>query len=261
MPSWCFCCPDGSSDFGPQPDDPDDPVEPSLVDDSGLCTFHFIEASFLRNRAIKEPLPHYQQLRRDDPDAFEDKVYRMEDVVAQVHAEEDLVVSHRWLDPSHPDADGVQLAAIRAFLETRQEIKRVWFECVTRRPYLSRAPQDSRMLTHACSTGSHWCMPQVTEEDSRSAKMEEEFKKMLANVNMLYLGATVLIILDQSCELPTLDLRNVSPSWLPYLIMSLLLQMSPASGQCSRRGARFSSPGLTGCGLTNGKGVVTLGAF
>ena len=89
-------------------------------------------------------------------------------VVAGTHVKEDLITSHRWLNPQRPDPDGVQLATIKAFLNKHKQIKRVWFD--------------------------EWCMPQ----GDRTEEEQQSFDMMLANVNMLYLGASVLILLDLS---------------------------------------------------------------
>ena len=51
------------------------------------------------------------------------------------------------------------------------------------------------MLAQRISLHSFWCLPQGKRE-----KIEiMEFNVQLQNINLLYLGATVLILLDRSC--------------------------------------------------------------
>ena len=74
-------------------------------------------------------------------------------------------VSHRWMEPHDPDADGTQLAAIKAHLDAHPNIKYVWYDA--------------------------WCLPQ----GDRTADELVEFKRMLKEVNLLYLGSSVLVLL------------------------------------------------------------------
>merc|ERR1712110_1198099 len=80
----------------------------------------------------------------------------------------------RWDTPGHPDPQGVQLAEIRSYLSDQPQIKWVWYD------YL--------------------CMYQSTSADhnTRTKTQQQQFKAMLKNVNLLYMGCTVLILLDRS---------------------------------------------------------------
>eukprot|EP00900_Chrysochromulina_parva_P004970 jgi/Chrpa1/14474/Chrysochromulina_OHIO_Genome00021942-RA len=87
-----------------------------------------------------------------------------------------LSISHRWMLPTQPDPDGKQLEAIKAFLVSSagKRIELVWID-----------------------GGS---MPQHQPEIGliRSDEDKDDFDTMLSQVNMLYLGTTVLILFDFS---------------------------------------------------------------
>ena len=85
---------------------------------------------------------------------------------------ETLAVSHRWVEQHKPDPDGEQLKALKAFLKTNSSIKRVWIDAQ--------------------------CMPQDIPKGTRSKDDNDDFHRMLMNINMLYLGASVLILYDLS---------------------------------------------------------------
>jgi hypothetical protein len=76
--------------------------------------------------------------------------------------------------PSDPDPDGVQLKAIQEFLKTPagQQIEQIWLDAQ--------------------------CMPQDIPRGTRSEEDTADFKTMLSMVNLLYLGCSVLILLDLS---------------------------------------------------------------
>jgi hypothetical protein len=78
------------------------------------------------------------------------------------------------MEPGNPDPDGVQLRAIQEFLETPagQQIEQIWLDAQ--------------------------CMPQDIPRGRRSEADTADFKLMLGMVNLLYLGCSVLILLDMS---------------------------------------------------------------
>jgi len=135
-----------------------------------VCEFYFIDADFLRSRQDTKPLPNFQKLQVESPAAFKRERYSMTQVVTGFHTKEDLIISHRWFQSECPDPDGMQLAAIKNFLKEHKYIERVWFD--------------------------EWCMPQGNRTDVE----QTSFDLMLSNVNMLYLGASVLIHLDLSYQ-------------------------------------------------------------
>ena len=126
-------------------------------------------------------LGKFQQIRTADPDAIVSEYVSLVDACSGELRKDVLVVSHRWLSPEAPDAGGTQLATIRAHLMAHDEIRLVWYDA--------------------------WCMPQdertakEKEEKAKDTRTEEDvkdFKRMLADVNLLYVGASVLFLLDVS---------------------------------------------------------------
>jgi hypothetical protein len=117
-------------------------------------------------------LPSMQELRDDEHlvkfqiplgDAFRGK-----GVINHI-----LVVSHRWEVPGRPDVNGVQLEAIKAYLEAHPDIEWVWFDYST--------------------------MPQkIGGIDTRTFMERAEYQLMLAAIADLYLTAHCLILLDGS---------------------------------------------------------------
>ena len=93
------------------------------------------------------------------------------DVCAHANKGEICTVSHRWMARHEPDADGTQLKVVKAHVRAhRASIKLVWYDA--------------------------WCLPQGV----RTPAEELEFKTMLREVNLLYLGMSVLILLDLSYQ-------------------------------------------------------------
>jgi len=83
-----------------------------------------------------------------------------------------LFVSHRWEEPGRPDVDGVQLEAIKEYLQEHDEIRWVWFD-------YSSMPQKTGGFAF----------------DTRTLKEKAEFQLMLSAIADLYLTAQVLILL------------------------------------------------------------------
>ena len=85
-----------------------------------------------------------------------------------------LSISHRWEEPGAPDTRGVQLQAVKAYLLEHPEIRYVWYD--------------------------FWSMPQrvSAEHDDRSSEELEQFGEMLDQVNLLYIGLRVLVLMDIS---------------------------------------------------------------
>jgi len=127
--------------------------------------FWFLRASDIVNSSDTE-LPAMQALLRRG--WLIKKDMNFEDACRGVYRRETLVVSHRWESAGNPDPCGAQLREIRAFLQAHPKIKFVWYD--------------------------FWCMAQ----GQRNADEKVEFKAMLKRINVLYLGATVLILLELS---------------------------------------------------------------
>jgi hypothetical protein len=134
-------------------------------------SFYFLPAEWVRECDTKS-LPRMQTLRDDGVlkkmniplgDAFQGK-----GVINHI-----LFVSHRWELPSQPDPDGVQLEAIKAYLEENPDIEWIWFDYST--------------------------MPQRIDGINDRTPMEKaEFQLMLAAIADLFLTARVLILPDGS---------------------------------------------------------------
>ena len=142
---------------------------------AATCRFWMIKADFLRTFSGTN-LPFFQELRAKHPSAFVEVTISYEEVVCGTHVEKILSISHRWMLPTQPDPDGEQLEAIKAFLVSSagKRIELVWID-------------GSSMPQHQPTIGLF-----RTEDDTRDMKM------MLSQVNMLYLGTTVLILFDLS---------------------------------------------------------------
>ena len=133
---------------------------------SRCCTFHFVSAEYIL-RQTTSLLP-FQELWRVEG-AVVDKTLSEVDAYHSMYATGELLaVSHRWEHPEAPDTQGVQLNAIQAHLTAHPHVRYVWYD--------------------------HWCMPQ----GQRTASENLHFGWMLQNVNFLYLGCAVLILLDIS---------------------------------------------------------------
>ena len=150
---------------------------PAQPEDGGTrsCTFFMLNADFVRKIPGKS-LPFFQEIRDDytTEEPLVEVALDYADVVKGTHIETTLAVSHRWMQPDDPDPDGEQLKALKSFLNSPagEKIKRVWIDSA--------------------------CMPQDHPKGSRSAEDAAAFKRMLKEVNRLYLGTTVLILLDLS---------------------------------------------------------------
>ena len=88
------------------------------------------------------------------------------DVCVGTHVREFCTVSQRWNSRDHPDHDGFQLKAIKDHLRRNPTIKYIWYDfaCLAQHP--------------------------------RSKEEDQEFKTMLPEIDKLYLGTSVLILLD-----------------------------------------------------------------
>eukprot|EP00403_Amphidinium_massartii_P048966 CAMPEP_0178464386 /NCGR_PEP_ID=MMETSP0689_2-20121128/50816_1 /TAXON_ID=160604 /ORGANISM="Amphidinium massartii, Strain CS-259" /LENGTH=423 /DNA_ID=CAMNT_0020091287 /DNA_START=219 /DNA_END=1491 /DNA_ORIENTATION=+ len=129
--------------------------------------FYFIHAHKLRDASSHE-VGKLQDLRRKE-DWVVKQTINLHDAYNGKHKNEYCTVSHRWETKDEPDVGGVQLEAIQAHLAANPEIKYVWYD--------------------------YYCMPQGPD---RSPEDKAEFHRMLKEVNVLYLGTQVLILMDLS---------------------------------------------------------------
>ena len=131
------------------------------------CRFYFLDAVQLRDLEGKT-LPFYQELRRTHPQLFVERTVTFMEALQGELVEEYSTGSHRWVKADNPDPDGVQLAAVRKHLLDHPQIRYFWYDA--------------------------WCMPQ----GEKTATEKADFKRMLDQVNLLYLGTSVLVLVDLS---------------------------------------------------------------
>ena len=132
------------------------------------CDFWFVVAERLLADEKMTKLPTWQDLQRDRPDWLVRKRLTFEEAMHGSFAAEILGISHRWETPAEPDTKGAQLTAVRAHLRAHPRIRWVWFDFA--------------------------CMPQ----GKRTASDQRLFDYMLANINLVFLGASVLCLVDLS---------------------------------------------------------------
>lgn len=127
---------------------------------------------------------------------------------ASTYVKDYMSVSHRWMtygtvDPRRapPDPKGVQLAAIKRHLTKHSEVKYVWFDWT--------------------------CMWQGSKEGQREITVNEkaECDLMLSEVNMLYVGCQVLVLLDMT---------YLSRFWTMYEAWLSRLKPAPSGLQLAR---------------------------
>ena len=141
--------------------------------------FYFCDAEQLKQLRV-ETLPCHQEIRERHPGMLVRKEVRFSDVLFGDLVDEYCTISHRWLNKDEPDKEGVQLKVVQHHLDDNPNIKYVWFDywCM---------PQDQRTLEQRGDD---------TIPDTRPQNVLDEFKEMLDGVNRLYLGTSVLIIID-----------------------------------------------------------------
>ena len=159
----------------------------SMATEGSGCPFVFLDADALRNATTgtltgEQHLPtrlmSYQELQRRFPQWLHTETLTLEDACTRRLAHDHVAVSHRWDEVETPDPSGVQLVALRDYLQERPHIKRVWLDFC--------------------------CIPQKEADGDevpnggRSEAEQQTFALMLRNVNLLYLGLSVLILADRS---------------------------------------------------------------
>uniref|UniRef100_A0A7S2D976 Uncharacterized protein n=1 Tax=Haptolina brevifila TaxID=156173 RepID=A0A7S2D976_9EUKA len=137
----------------------------------GTCTFDFIDADFLRGWTGGN-LPAHQALRSAHPEAIVRRTISIHDLYRGHLRDSSCVVSHRWEEREEPDSSGVQQAAL---IE-----------------YLRGASGEHIKLVHY----DYWCFPQ----GKRTELEAQDFMWQLSNVNALFLGLSVFILLDSAYQ-------------------------------------------------------------
>lgn len=166
---------------------------------------------------VATTLPALQTILEDAtlPDWIVAKEMNFDDACRGKYAEEYLTCSHRWLTDgttnprrAPPDPKGVQLAAIKEHLAARPQIKYVWLDWI--------------------------CMWQGDKEGQRDITVDEkaEFDHMLGEVNMLYLGCQVLVLLDLSYLSRFWTMYEAWLSRLQPMAQGLKLAQGEAAARC-----------------------------
>ena len=133
------------------------------------CEFYFLKASTVA--ALKpgsgERMPFF------DEELLEKRELTLERALDRLDVSDIVAVSHRWETEAVPDTEGEQLRRIQEYLIEHPNIKFVWFD--------------------------YSCMPQKPANGaSRSNYHQQLFDRMLPCVNLIYLSASVLAVIDQS---------------------------------------------------------------
>ena len=148
------------------------------------CSFWFVDAQYILAFDTRSSgavtLPAFQALHQI-PGALHKHTITRNDAFRATLTAEYCAVSHRWFDPREPDKGGEQLRALQDYLRRHRQIRYVWYDFWS-------MPQDERTAQQR----------EEGKPDTRTPAQRVEFTWMLRNVNMLYLGCSVLILLDLS---------------------------------------------------------------
>ena len=139
----------------------------------GVCTFYFLKADYIRSH-IGHTLPRFQELQKREGVLKEKEISHEDAYFQRSLIGKFLAISHRWLEKEQPDKSGEQLRKLKEHLKSHPEIEWVWYD--------------------------YYCMPQhdTKGSDDRTPAQKAEFKWMLEHMHMLYLGASVLLMVDRS---------------------------------------------------------------
>ena len=169
------------------PDEPDSNFskeEVTFAQEGSQVPFWFVKREYVLKAQGK--LPCFQELREQK--AIEVDFIKREDSFELKFAKKTLVVSHRWEDPEDPDPNGEQLKVVQDALTADENLERVWYD------YWSM-PQDTRTQKEKAAFKAE---EKGAKKDTRNKADLGDFKLMLSSVNLLYLGGTVLLIVDMS---------------------------------------------------------------
>jgi len=134
--------------------------------------FYFINADVLRNcKETVLPIGLKSVRKKLGDQAVEGLPITFAEACAGSRTGSICTVSHRWIGKDHPDEKGEQLEQIKRHLEVNKDIKYVWYDA--------------------------WCMYQEKDKEGRNPEETKEFAAMLADCNLLYIGTSVLILLDR----------------------------------------------------------------
>jgi hypothetical protein len=180
------------------------------------CEFQFMRASVLLARDCKSAPKHKSV--EEDPELYTMLYLKSTECCQHMFREKVLAVSHRWDRLEEPDPSGAQMKAIKRMLRANPQYEYVWL--VRRRALFVHSPaaaipkgpfySDSiRSQMHELTMSSRFgvplpgngCDPQdysCAPQGERSPQEKEIFSLTLENMDFLFLGSSVLILLDMS---------------------------------------------------------------
>uniref|UniRef100_A0A7S2GH12 COR domain-containing protein n=1 Tax=Haptolina brevifila TaxID=156173 RepID=A0A7S2GH12_9EUKA len=135
------------------------------------CEFCFLSADKLRS-STPSTFPAFmrlQDMRKHYDDWMVYKTISFKKACLGDYVGEFLAVSHRWETREAPDTTGAQLLALREYIRSQPQIRYIFFD--------------------QCS------LPQGGD---KTPAEKAAFAQQLPNINLLYLGCRVLILLDRS---------------------------------------------------------------
>ena len=146
---------------------PRDEVEVSLdeYDPNRRVTFYFLRSAKVCKLA-GDRLPTFREAKAAG--LLIQRTMTLGDALRGKYVKEILAVSHRWDTSDEPDTTGEQFIALKEHLNAHPEIKLVFFDFS--------------------------CMPQ----GKRTEEEQAEFSAMLREINIIYVGGAVLIIMDRT---------------------------------------------------------------
>ena len=141
-----------------------------------LVTFTFLDADALRATEGALPFPPHDELSSRTPAVLVRRTLPKGGCYRGGFSHDTLCVAHRWESEGAPDPSGAQAAAVRAHLQQQPDIKFVWYDysCVPRLG--ARPPAKSSAQRAAERVAGDWTV---------------------LNAHLLFLGASVLALIDQ----------------------------------------------------------------
>ncbi|KOO25348.1 trafficking protein particle complex 8 [Chrysochromulina tobinii] len=130
------------------------------------CEFQFMRAKVLLERDYKSAPMHKSV--EDDSELYTMLYLSSAECCQHMFRDKVLAVSHRWDRPEEPDPTGAQMKAIKRMLRANPQYEYMWLD--------------------------YSCAPQ----GERTPQQQELFSLTLENMDFLFLGASVLILLDMS---------------------------------------------------------------
>jgi sugar lactone lactonase YvrE len=137
-------------------------------------TFFFVKRDDFLEFKREEGMPVFQELAKRDKLVAHSIM--LEEAAKNKYRNRFAVVSHRWKDKHHPDADGEQMSVVQQQVKKQADIEWIWIDWM--------------------------CLPQSVKTSRgrvkyRKTKIQDKyFGKALHSVNMLYLFMDIYILCD-----------------------------------------------------------------